>query len=154
MKEDTEFQEFKQKLPYKVPDSFFEQVSENTLSKAKQREEQKRKKSLWLWRSVSVAASLIGLALFGYFMLEPGKPAKNLIVQVEQTDSVQTNQQITDFAKSPAVAEIKKIVSEKRIEKETDMEGISDVLADLSDDELLQLDALFKTDPFMGESPQ
>lgn len=151
-----EFRDFGKMLPYREPTGFFDQLSEKTLQQAKLRE-QNRKKSLVLWRTVAVAASLTALALIGYFMTDSEKPEIQRIVQekqqVEQTPIV--NQEI---AKQPEVAEVKKDTPEKLPEKietkETNAEEIGDVLADLSDEELLQLAAMYKADPFISESEQ
>lgn len=153
MKKNNEFQEIGKRMTYKVPDGFFKQVSEKTLRKAKQRE-QNHRKSLLLWRTVAVASSLSALALLGYFMFEPGKPEKNLIVQEKQPVTIQILEQKKEISKQSAVDEIKKVIPENILVKENEVEGISDVLADLTDDELLQMAARFKTDPFIGESPQ
>ena len=73
MKADNEFDGIGKKTTYKVPDGFFEHISERTLSKAKQRE-LKRRKTLMLWRTVAVAASLSAIAILGYYMYEKSKP--------------------------------------------------------------------------------
>lgn len=153
MKEDNEFPEIEKKTTYKAPDGFFDQVSEKTLWKAKQRE-QNRRKSLMLWRTVAVAASLSALVLLGYFMVEPGRPVANRIVQEIQPKTKQINGQKNEISKQHIIQEIKKVIPEKTVVKENNMEEISDVLADLSDDELLQMVAMIKTDPFIGELPQ
>jgi hypothetical protein len=153
MKEDIEFQEIGRKTSYKVPDGFFEQVSEKTLQKAKQRE-QNRRKSIVLWRTVAVAASLAAVFLIGYFNQDPDlKTESNLIVQEKQRveQPVIQKQEIT---KQPELAEIRKAVPEKIITKDNGTEVIGDVLADLSDEELMQLAAMYKTDPFISESGQ
>lgn len=156
MKQQDEFPGIGKKLPYREPVDFFEGLSEKTLQQAKLRE-QLRRKSLVLWRTVVVAASVSGLALLGYFMPEPEKPEIQQIVQeklpVEQPQII--NQ---EKAKHPEVAEIPKTATEKVPEtidaKETAVEEIADVLADLSDEELLQLAAMYKADPFISESEQ
>jgi hypothetical protein len=45
-------------------------------------------------------------------------------------------------------------VKEKVALKEDNTEVLADVLTDLSDEELLELDAMYKTDPMIGESEQ
>ena len=156
MEPTDEFRDFGKKLPYREPTGFFEHLSEKTLQQAKQRERSHRK-SLVLWRTVAVAASLSALAILGYFMFEPEKPELNPIVQVKQPVGQQLIQK-QEVIKQPEVAEIKKAipekVSEKIVAKENDSEEITDVLADLSDEELLQLAAMYKADPFISESEQ
>jgi len=156
MEPTDEFRDFGKKLPYQEPVGFFEQLSEKTLQQAKLRE-QRRRKSLVLWRTVAVAASLSALAMLGYFMFEPERPVNNPIVQEKQP----VEQQIVpkqEIPEQPEVAEIKKAVpekvSEKIVAKENNTEEIADVLADLSDEELLQLAAMYKADPFISESEQ
>lgn len=153
MEPTDEFRDFGKKLPYQEPTDFFEQLSEKTLQQAKRREKSRRR-SLILWRSVAVAASLSALALLGYFMLEPKKSELHQIVQEKQPIEQQQikNQEII---KQPVAAVIKKAtVPEKVITKENDTEEIGDVLADLSDEELLQLAVMYQTDLFISESEQ
>ena len=157
MNENNEFQEIGKNTPYKVPAGFFEQVSEKTVLKAKQRELRRRRK-LVLLRNVSVAASLAAVFLLGYFIPDTD-------IKVESKQTVITNQsaerpiiQNTEITKQSTVTEIGKTVPEKvpdrTIAVETNSEEIDDVLADLSDDELLQLAAMFTTDPIVSESAQ
>lgn len=157
MNENNEFQEIGKNTSYKVPAGFFEQISGKALLKAKQRELLRRRK-LVLWKTVAVAASLVAVFLLGYFI-----PDNHIKLESKQT--VITNQsaelpiiQNQEITKQIVVTEIGKTdpekVSEKIIAVETDAEEIGDVLADLSDDELLQLAAMFKTDPFISESAQ
>lgn len=151
-----EFRDFGKKMPYQEPTGFFDQFSEKTLQQAKRRE-QNRKKSLVVWRTVAVAASLSALALLGYFIFEPEKPETSQIVQEKQpVEQPQIKNQ--EIIKQPEVSEIKKAVPEqvpeKIVAKENDTEEIDDVLADLSDEELAQLAAMYKADPFISESEQ
>lgn len=158
MQEDIKFKEIGKKTPYKVPDGFFEQVSEKTLLKAKKRE-QNRRKNLVLWRTMAVVASLAAIFILGYFIPRLDlKPDSNRIAQDNQPSEqpmIQQKQQITII---PSVAEKKKVVPEKVTEKaiavENDTEDVSDVLAELSDEELLQLSVMYKTDPFIAELSQ
>ncbi len=149
-----EFRDFGKKLPYREPTGFFDQISEKTLVHAKQRE-QSHRKIMVLWRTVAVAASLSALALLGYFMLEPEKIVKNPVVLDKQS----IEQQLIlkqEIIKQPKVAEMKEAVPgkvpEKIDAKEIDTEDIGDVLADLTDEELSQLAAMYKTDLFISES--
>ncbi|MBW8325611.1 MAG: hypothetical protein K0M50_12675 [Prolixibacteraceae bacterium] len=157
MKQPDEFPGIGKKLPYSEPVGFFERFSEKTLEQAKLRE-QNRKRSLVLWRTVAVAASVSALALLGYFMFEPELPESPQIVQEKQPVEQPLIKE-PEIAKQPEIGtEIKKMATEKVPEKfiaeEKDMEEIGDVLADLSDEELQQLAAMYKADPFISESEQ
>jgi hypothetical protein len=151
-----EFRDFGKKLPYQETADFFDQFSEKTLNQAKLRE-QHRRKTVVLWRTVAVAASLSALAWLGYFMFEPERPVNNPIVQEKQSVELQIVPK-QEIPEQPEVAEIKKAapekVSEKIVAKENNTEEIADVLADLSDEELSQLAAMYKADPFISESEQ
>jgi hypothetical protein len=156
MEPKEEFRDFGKKLPYREPDGFFEQLSEKTLQQAKRRE-QSRKKSLVLWRSMAVAASLSALALLGYYLFEPEKAMNNQIV-LEQQPVEQLPFKSQKIIKQPEVLKITESVSEKEPDKivpeENSSEGIGDVLADLSDEELAQLAAMYQADAFISESEQ
>lgn len=154
MEPTDEFRNFGKKLPYQEPAGFFDQLSEKTLQQAKRRE-QSRRKTVVLWRTMAVAALLSGLALLGYFMFEPDRPVTNQIVQEKHPVEQQIIQK-QEIAKQPEiVAEVKKAtVPEKVIGMENNAEEIGDVLADLSDDELLQLASMYKADLFISESEQ
>ena len=157
MQENNDFQGIGKKTPYKVPASFFENISEKTLLKAKQRE-QKRKKSMALWRTMAVAASVVAVFFLGTIISDPDikqetSPMVRDIQSVEQ--QLIQNEEIVKHSED---IEIKKAIPEKvngsTIVEEKDSEKIGDILADLSDEELLQLAAMYKTDPFISESEQ
>jgi hypothetical protein len=153
MKEETEFQEIGKNTPYKVPDGFFEKISEKTLRKAKQREQNRRKMLITL-RTFAVAASLSAIALLAYFMPGTEEPVIKQMVQNKQTEVKDTIRLTDAITKKITIAEIKKGAPVKTTYKETKPEGITDVLSEMSDDELLQLAAMYKSDLFIDESPQ
>lgn len=151
MKEDIEFQEFGKKLPYRVPEDFFEKLPGKTLQEARKREQDSRRKVIAL-RAFAVAASLAAVAFLGYFEFRPEKPqvvepAELVVVSPHghvgtMPDSMPKTSQISD-RKVPAPETSEKVKSD---------ENLSDVLADMSDDELLQLAAMYKSDTFLNES--
>jgi hypothetical protein len=153
MNKDTDFEGIGRKSLYKVPDGFFEQVSEKTLRKAKQREQNHRKIQVALL-TFAVAASLSAIALLGYFMLKTEQSETKQIVQDKQTEVRQEIPQTEVISKQITLAGTKKVTPVKTATKESRPEEIADVLADLSDDELLELAAVYKSDPFIEESQQ
>jgi hypothetical protein len=156
MKPTDEFRDFGKKMPYHEPAGFFEQLSEKTLQRAKRRE-LSRKKRLVLWRTIALAASVSALALLGYYLFEPEKPVKNPIV-LEQQPVEQSPVNNQEIVRTPEVLEITESVSEKAPDKivveENNAEEIGDVLVDLTDEELMQLAALYQADLFISESEQ
>lgn len=156
MEKDNEFREIGKKTPYKVPDGFFGQVSETTLRKAKQRAEKSRK-MLILRRAVALAASLAGIAVLGYYWHDGGSAETTVFVVEEQNITQQPVGEIQpaeDMLQKAVVAEKSKSEAEIKVEVVDAPEELGDVLADLSDEDLLQMAALMKTDPFMGEVQQ
>lgn len=157
MKQSDDFPGIGKKLPYREPVDFFEGLSEQTLQRAKLRE-QNRRRSLVLWRTVAVAASISALALLSYFMFEPKLTKSSQIVQEKQPLEQPIIKDL-EIEKQPEImAEVKKVVPgkvpEKTVAKENNTEEIGDILAHLSDEELLQLAAMYKADPFISESEQ
>ena len=153
MKKDIEFQGIVKNMPYKVPEGFFEQISEKTLQNAKLREQNQRR-NLTLWKTMAVAASLAAVALIGYYRYEAGMPEKELIVQENQPQTEQVIEQKREIIKDPTVAILQKDSLKKSRYEVTSAENMVDVLAELSDEELMQLAAMFKSDPFLEEAMQ
>ena len=151
MKNDKEFDEKLRKSLYKVPEGFFEQVSEKTLSKAKQRE-QRRRTFLITLGTFAVAASLSAIALLGYFRHGSEKIETTSIVQGKKAEIQQSVRQTEVIGKPADMSGIKKVLPSKTVVKESKPEDLSDVLPELTDDELFQVAAVYKSDPFIDEA--
>ena len=159
MRKDNEFQIVGKETPYKVPDDFFENISEKTLLRAKLRD-QKLRKSRVLWLTVSLAASMAAALVIGYMILSPWtKSESNLLVQEKLSTGQQLTQQKQEISQHSTVPLFSKVKPEKNptqkitaTEDQTD--GLCAVLSDLTDDELQQMVAMLKTDLFISESEQ
>ena len=91
MKVDNEFQEIGKRIPYEVPEDFFEKITEKTLQQAKLRD-QKHRKNRILWQTMSVAASLAAALLLGYMILYPDmKSESNQLAMQSQPIGQQLN---------------------------------------------------------------
>ncbi len=66
MNTDFDFKNIGKRTPYKVPDDFFDQITEKTLMEAKRRDIRSRKIRR-LWFSVASVASVAALIVFGLF---------------------------------------------------------------------------------------
>lgn len=66
MNTDFDFKNIGKRTPYKVPDDFFDQITEKTLMEAKRRDLRSRKIRR-LWFSVASVASVAALIVFGLF---------------------------------------------------------------------------------------
>lgn len=153
---DSEFREIGKRMPYKVPDGFFENITEKTLEEARRREKT-RKKYIVIWRSMAAAASLTALIVAGYllFNLPPQmntrQTARDVISEFQNAD---TNKE--------AIKEMKSLPSDKETgdnESEliagngsADEEGINDFLTSLTNDELIELAAMYESDIFIEDT--
>lgn len=109
------------------------------------------------WSKVAVAATLLTLIIVVSFI--PGVRNKSDSKQLVH-GNIQIGQQKTEAEQEkgnwPLQREVGQAVKDKVPERPniSDNEVISDVLTDLSDDELLQMATIFKTDLFINESVQ
>lgn len=154
------FEEFRnagKRIPYEVPDDFFKKFPQETLFAAKQRE-RKSRHILYVWRSLAVAASLAVFAVVGYFMIRTDKlPESRTFVQ--ETPLNEQSSEIKPVEPKPrTMAESGKSRTVKESEPIPDKliltEKMDEILADMTDDELIQLAAMIKTDPFIVETEQ
>lgn len=161
MEEKDIFQKIGKKLPYEVPVGFFDRVTNETLQNARKRIQEKGETRV-LWLRVAVAASLTALAFFSYYLLENKPPDVVIAEKVQPKISSQpvpekeegtvdeVRKATKKTAEMPAVSH--DVVKYQPVEPELkDDESVKDVLADLSDDELVQMVAVIQSDAFMEE---
>ena len=156
MKSESEFQNPGKMMPYQVPNGFFNKITGETLQKAHLRIQTEKRRRLLLWRSLAVAASLIALVASGFLVFSPvpekeSAPVAQIIQDEPQTDKVlqgdhpvQSADVIENDSSVKQSGDIKIAVQEE--------EKMEDVLASLSDDELLEWALALKTDFFTTES--
>lgn len=156
MEKESEFWESGKKMPYSVPDGFFEGITGKTLEEAHRREKIRHKK-ITIWRTLSVAASIAALLAIGYFLLSPlswrysGQIARKSAETVNQDIIVSDQSSIQDINPQPEEKNpenIEKVTSNSLVESEE----IGEVLSSLSNDELMQLATLYRTDIFLDEN--
>ncbi|MBC5991517.1 hypothetical protein [Pontibacter cellulosilyticus] len=169
MKEDFNFDKVGKRMPYKVPSDYFDKVTEQTLAEAERRKSASKKPSFTFWSTMAVAASLAILLTVGYFVYT-GKTANDQIVAVTEQKSQQPHPETTEKSASvaaaaepeaapvrapsedqamaattqaPANASKTKPQQLAKVEKP---ETLDDVLANISDEELMLLAAVAETD--------
>jgi hypothetical protein len=146
-------------MPYKAPNGFFETFSERTLQKAIQKERVHKKNNL-IRLIFSAAASVALLLYLGFHFMGNSdfNADPNLLVQDTLPINKTAIQTKLETPEKKTGMESKKINTEKATGKNmttiVKTEVLSDVLRDLTDDELQQLAALDITDPFINESLQ
>jgi hypothetical protein len=156
MEYESEFFETGKKMPYSVPDGFFEGITGKTLAEARHREKIRRKKII-MWRSYSVAASLAAFLAIGYFLLFP--PSEKYTGQTARNNTETISEDI--FGADPSILQDtnpqisvkdQENIENLTINRSDEPENIGDVLSALSNDELLQLATLYRTDIFLDEN--
>ncbi len=175
MEEEFDFDKVGKRMPYKVPSGFFNKITEETLAEAENRAAAKKKTTFGLWQVLSVAASVAVLLTVGYFMYtgrHQEHTDKNMIVATEPTATEPTEAPVADAVPVPepeqpvatvpeqpklAVVPKPKTRSEKVPEQQQapaqteNPETLDEILASISDEDLLQLAALAETDLYVYE---
>ena len=153
----NDFKEIGKKLPYKAPDDFFETSSLKILQEAKRRESHGK---MVIWRTIAAAASIAAVGFVGFYMLSRDvKPVEQSVVQADkpiaqprvQPDVIQAK---ADSLPVKETAKKKNVAEQSEAGKEVSHEKLDELLADLSDEELLQMAAMVKSDPFEGVQEQ
>lgn len=146
MKENIEFEKIGRNIPYEVPEGFFENVSQKTLRLIKQRELHQKK--VFVTRMVAAAASLAVLVTMAFFLSRSGVNSDRKELTAQRIESPKGSERpISENTPN----ESRKILSEKSNAEKPPIhsgEKIDDILSDLSEEDLLQLAALYKADPF------
>jgi len=148
-----EFREIGKKLPYREPVGFFERFSDKALNVARQRKKT-RERRIMIWRSVAVAASIAVIVFLGYLIPDGENAEKVLVVQDNQPDTTVVLEQKQQIAELPVADSVKKNIEEDAVSQFKTGEDMNDILVDLSDEELMQLAAMFKADLFIEEAVQ
>jgi hypothetical protein len=146
-KEPDEFFGIGKKLPYHEPDDFFDGFSEKMLKLSKQRNRDRNKRFLLL-RSFAVAASLAAVIFLGFLIQNSDNSEEIVAVPENKVETVIISEQNKKNQVLPIDESVKNDVAENPASEIVSTENLNDVLADLSDDELMQLAAMYKADPF------
>lgn len=166
MKTESEFQEIGKKMPYSVPDGFFDRITEKTLEEARSRAKISSK-TLVLWRTMAVAASIATLFTVGYLLFTPSPEKQTEQAFLEEPVIIQPEVHEPEPEVTSDLQPEKKNNSQKTVDAET--KNLSDqseeineagiyeaeinaVLSSLTNDELLQLATMYNTDIFLEET--
>jgi len=134
MNKEFDFDKIGKQTPYQVPAGFFDEITNRTLEKAKERE--RKSKIRRIYAAISVAASLLIVVSFAIVLnvRQQKQQPENVVV----AEPVKTEKPVVDsvFAKS---AEVEK--TEKETEKPVAVqpETLDNLLAEMTDEELGQL---------------
>jgi hypothetical protein len=166
MKTESEFQKIGKKMPYSVPDGFFDRITEKTLEEARSRKKISRK-TIVLWRTMAVAASIAILFTVGYLLFTPSPEKHTEQASLEepsinQPDVPEPEPEIIPdpqpekeiISQSITVRETNNLSDQSKETNEVDIyeTDINEVLSALTNDELLQLATMYNTDIFLEET--
>jgi len=143
-------------MPYSVPDGFFDSITEKTLEEALLREKSRRKHFL-IRHSMAIAASLTALIATGYLiisLLQSGKTGQDVQNITSVLHEEVKNEEFREVIDSiPVKNEYDDTVAEsKAMNGPVDDEGLNEVLTSLTDEELVELAAILKSDMFLEET--
>lgn len=177
MEDNFDFNKVGKRMPYKVPQGFFEKVTENTLAEAERRTATNKKPAVFLWRAISVAASLAILLTIGYFVytgntagdkpIAAVKPKASQTIPADdsnkygqpageapagaKTDPAPVVHDKPALATSPKSAGKAKGQPDQQKAKAAVPETLDEVLESMTDEELMLLAAVAETDLNMYE---
>jgi len=143
-------------MPYSVPDGFFDRITEKTLDEAILREKIRRKHIL-IWRTMAIAASLTALIAIGYLLINFLPPGKTEQTAQNMTSGLQEEVKNEEFREVINSMSVKNdydstITESKTVNGGMDEEEINDVLNSLTNEELMELAAILKSDMFIEET--
>lgn len=134
------------RLPYREPEGFFDQLPERTLEKARQRTRSKSSLRI-VWKAVAVAASVAAVVFL--VILSQNEPQVPVVAETK-TEEVEPpviqEEHVSAVEKEADTPKV--VVPQKEQTIASPEENVGDVLADLTDEELLQMAAMFEADLF------
>jgi len=143
---ETEFFRAGKELPYKVPEGFFDAMPERTLLKAKARFETRKRQVLF---TRSFVVFTVAAAILAFVFLLPNRSIKQedrLVAMVKPMDN--TPKTAVYSVKPTSRMAPEKIVSATKPTEISDEENLEDVLKSLSEKDLSDLLAEYRTDDF------
>ena len=162
--EEDKFSDIGKVNPYKVPEGFFDKISEETLSKAKYREtrSKRRFKLTRILVLFTSAAAVLIIAFFGPWNFQ--KPESVSIALNNEKVNIEISEPETVLAPETGnKINAEKVINAENVEKQAEVkyeniseegDDLNEILADLSDEELQMMDDMYKSDPFMEETTQ
>lgn len=141
------FQGIGKRLPYTEPDGFFDGMAERTLACGKERVKN-RTRRLVVMRWTAVAASVLIVFFIG--ITRNDKPETHDLAGIPQTEKKQI-EQVPVISDSSSTIIQKPAIQQKSSDTglTQKVESVDDVLADLTDEELMQMEAMYKSDAFI-----
>lgn len=155
MNRDSDFYKIGKRMPYQVPEGFFSKITGETLQRARLRDKAERRRMLII-RSLTAAASFIILVVLGLMVFSP-VPEKESVPVASKSQPISVEQEV--LKDNPPVINHEGLernpppqISEEKNDIIQESEKMEDLLASLSDEDLLEWASALKTDYFTDES--
>ncbi|MEI7830905.1 MAG: hypothetical protein WCI31_14100 [Prolixibacteraceae bacterium] len=157
MENHDKFQLIGKKTPYEVPSGFFESIAEKTLKNAiKKVHIHKRNNVVRLIFSVAASLALLFYMGINFKQNSDAIQVQDLIVDRTRPASPSATPLSREITNHKKITE--KVLPGETIEKDVTTlekpELLSDILSDLTDEDLQQIAIRYKTDTFINESLQ
>lgn len=161
MKEEFDFKKVGKRMPYRVPSDFFEEITKRTLAEAENRVNDKKQPVLLYRRLMSVAAVITLLLAIGLFLYTGNRNREEkMVAEARNTEAPAPDtllvrvpaisgntQKRVKAAPGPVAAARKSAKIPEQQPVPTDKpETLENILATISDEELLVLAALAESD--------
>lgn len=144
-------------LPYTVPNEFFDQLPDKTLTLAKERME-RRRKNRRITRFFAVMTSAAAVLLLFLFAPERGlNPGNKLVAVLKGPSAVTMGKKALTKEQSKTTVMATNAVTVLKNEPSTivpEAEKIEDILQGLSDEDLSQLTAMYSAEDLVEEPSQ
>jgi hypothetical protein len=155
---EKEFKDIGKKMPYSIPDGFFETITTVTLEKARRRERADRKRRVY-FQWLAAAAVLTGIVFTSLRLLNPPEEVVSPMVAGTPLETPAQEGIIKPDSGSLTI-NVGSAVLEKRASRESvefvksvdNEESLDELLASIPDEELLEWATLLNNDPFSEET--
>ncbi len=156
MESENTFKEIGKRVPYSVPDNFFEPLTEQTLTHAKKRLRHSRTRQIILW--ASLAASVLLFTFHSELRMEVGKMTgmKEVFVQNKKSQPVSFQDGVPEtMEEKVAEQDYSRLIfgtpDEESEEADPYHETMENLFALLSEEELLELAYWLSAELFFNE---
>lgn len=158
MEKEFDFNDMGKKMPYKLPEGYFEKSQQEIFSKTTEKKPSAGHHR-WIYAVAAVAVILIGVALWN-FMYQPAQPSASVSknkVEITSIDRIikkePTDKLLAKVEQQPTATAEAKVVSDKQMAKADDeyMKTVDSQLNNMSDDELQSYADFTEDDIFINQ---
>jgi len=144
MERENFFEKIGKRLPYEVPDDFFDSITEKTLQNAKERRSRAKRRYIMIWTSAA-AAVLALLAISVLYIHQSGKRGipETLVQREKNSEVLMPEEKLISIPDSSLYYDMvhreNELLVKSEEKKGNGEEAFQDLIASLTEDELLLL---------------